>query len=266
MYPIRDQLGKAKAKSNVLAHLTHKADGDVFLFTDADIVHQDSWVKSMLSNLKKDVGVVTGVTAINETGLFTLMQSIDWVFALSLVDFLSFFKLPVTSMGNNMLVTREAYFETGGYENMEFSITEDFQLFEQIVKHQKKEFVNVFSSDVLAKTQGKSSWVELLHQRKRWMNGVLQLPWYMIGMLFLQTAYYPSIIILLFIHFQAGVSVLFSKWALQTLFLHERAEYLRLEISRTKIILYELFVPLFALSTLFFSLFPFKLRWKGRTY
>ena len=35
-------------------------------------------------------------------------------------------------MGNNMLITREAYEKTGGYESIKFSITEDLALYQKV--------------------------------------------------------------------------------------------------------------------------------------
>jgi cellulose synthase/poly-beta-1,6-N-acetylglucosamine synthase-like glycosyltransferase len=86
-------------------------------------------------------------------------------------------KLPVSTMGNNMLVTRAAYEATGGYENMPFSVTEDVQLLKAAIKKGFRS-CNIFHPGVLALSAPALTWRELLHQRKRWMQGIWHLPWY----------------------------------------------------------------------------------------
>ena len=39
-----------------------------------------------------------------------------------------------TCMGNNMLITREAYESVGGYRGIPFSVTEDYELYKKISK------------------------------------------------------------------------------------------------------------------------------------
>ena len=265
LLPIEKQIGSAKAKANVLAHLAHEAQGNVFLFTDADVVVNPNWVAGMLSFLGENVGIVTGVTSCYTDSMFGLIQCLDWIYSLSIVKFLSDWKQPVTAMGNNMLVTREAYFKTGGYEKLPFSITEDFQLFHTITGLGYS-FKNAFQLNVSALTRGKSTLVDFLHQRKRWMRGAFTLPWHMKSLLFGQMLYYPAIAGLIVIYPALGWALFFSKWVLQTLFLYEKAQTLRLKVSKFQAFWYELSFPVLGLITFVFYLLPTKVEWKGRTY
>lgn len=265
LFNICEEMGEARAKSNVLAQLAHEAAGEIFFFTDADVAHRKTWVKAMLGYLNQDVSVVTGVTACEQKGFFSAMQNIDWLFSLLLAKFLADFKLPVTAMGNNMLVTRVAYFETGGFENLEFSITEDFQLFHEVVKNGHG-FRNVFDFELLGVTQAKSSLLELLNQRKRWMSGAMKLPWHMLGLLFMQVVYYPILIVCLVTMPLVGFVIMVSKNGIQYLLISEAFRELKLNQRVGYIFFYELYFFFQSLLTLTYFVLPNKVEWKGRRY
>ncbi|MDX5418053.1 MAG: glycosyltransferase, partial [Hymenobacteraceae bacterium] len=218
--PITDTLGLAKGKANVLAQLAQQATADIFLFTDADIEVPRTWVKAMLSALDGKVGVVTGLTTVKGDSLFARLQSMDWLYSLGLMQVFSDLNIPVTTMGNNMLLTRQAYEDAGGFENIKFSVTEDIAIFNQVLKRGYK-FRNIYEPSVLALSAPTASFGELLQQRKRWMRGSVYLPVYMFAIFVLHSAYYP---VLLPFFFQASVglagSIFMGKLLLQSIYLH----------------------------------------------
>lgn len=132
LLPIRHRLGTARGKSNVLAHLCRAATTDYFLLTDADMALPPDWVQTMLAAAPAGVGVVTGITTAGGP-LFGRLQGLDWLFGLNIIRLLTDCGLPITAVGNNMLVTRAAYESIGGFEALAFTVTEDVQLFTQVV-------------------------------------------------------------------------------------------------------------------------------------
>ena len=175
LIPIAENLGEARGKANVLAHLTHHATADYWLLTDADIVLPPTWVRAMLAHAAPGVGTVTGLTVVVGEGLLACLQGLDWLLSLSLIQVGSDAGQPMTAMGNNMLVTRAAYQATGGYENLPFSVTEDFALFEAI-NAQGYGYRQVFAPAVRATSAPAHSWGALVRQRLRWLRGVAALP------------------------------------------------------------------------------------------
>lgn len=173
--PITDTLGPARGKANVLAHLARRARGSVFFITDADISLPATWVRAMLSYLAPGVGTVTGLTVVAGEQPFFRCQSFDWLLSLAVAQVASDSGQPMTAMGNNMLVTREAYEATGGYEALPFSVTEDFALFEA-VNARGYGFRQVFGPGVRAATLPAPTWAALRQQRLRWLRGVAALP------------------------------------------------------------------------------------------
>ena len=100
-----------KGKANVLANLYEHSTGDYFLITDADVIVNKNWINGMLTKfLENDkIGHQVGVTSIRTQTIFDVFQSIDWLWALSLLKMAAFFKIPLTGLGNNSAVSRKAY-------------------------------------------------------------------------------------------------------------------------------------------------------------
>ena len=163
-----------RGKQNVLANLARKASGELFLITDADITHHEDWAALLAAGFdKKDVGVVSGPTIIRPTGIWERFQALDWLNGVAAIKSFDFAGLPVTSIGNNMGVTKEAYDKTGGYENLPFSITEDYLLFKSVLEagFDRNWLFHPKALNYSAATYG---WKNLLNQRRRWFKGGLE--------------------------------------------------------------------------------------------
>ena len=125
-------MGTTRDKSNVLARLCRSATTDYFLFTSADMALGSAWVHTMLGAAAPGGGVVTSSTMAGGN-LFGRLQNIGWLFSLSLIRVLTDAGVPVTTVGNNMLVTRAAYASVCDFAALAFSTTEDLQMFAQTV-------------------------------------------------------------------------------------------------------------------------------------
>src|SRR5215217_6242939 len=164
---ITSRISGLKGKANVLAQLAHVARGHYFLYCDADIAVQPGWATEILSHFKPDSGVVVGVTRMKKhTHLLADLLSMEWLFALTVTRFFSHFKIPITGMGNNMAVSREAYFAIGGYEKIGFSIVEDYALFMAIARA-GFDFQMAYKPEVVSISEPVNTFPELLRQRKR---------------------------------------------------------------------------------------------------
>ena len=195
---IQSERAGLRGKTNVLAQLARQAEGEFFFFCDADIAVAPTWINSMLSRFKPDVGVVVGVTRMAPIGIFAALQSLEWLFSIAAMRFFSLWKVPFTGMGNNMAVRREAYRSVGGYEKIGFSIVEDFALFKAILA-EGFSFVQAFQPQVVSLSLPAGSLSELLRQRKRWVKGAMQAPWPIRLSFFASALFFPLLLILFFI-------------------------------------------------------------------
>lgn len=258
-------LGQARGKANVLAQLAFQATGEYFLFTDADVRVPSDWVQTMLAACEGNTGVVTGVTLVKGKSLFHHLQAIDWVFALGLVQLASNWQVPVTAMGNNMMVTKVAYEATGGYENLPFSITEDYALFHAITSREFK-FKHLSKPEVLAFSKPVLTFEALMSQRKRWACGAMQLPFYFVIIFLLQSLFFPAIVILLFYFPITALLIWFIKWVSQSIFIGKMVYKLKHLHLLKYVVIYEFYYAFVSLLTLISYLLPGKIEWKGRKY
>ncbi|MCC9137504.1 glycosyltransferase [Pontibacter silvestris] len=263
---ITENIGKAKGKANVLAHLAKLATTDFFFFTDADIEVPLRWVQGMLSEMKKEVGIVTGITTITGNSLFARLQALDWLYALGLMQVVSDLKLPVTTMGNNMLIRRQAYEQVGGFENVKFSVTEDVAIFNQIIK-KGWGFRNIYDRSVLTKSEPASNLMQLLHQRKRWMRGSMHLPLYMVVILVLHAAYYP-VLLPFFAYTSVGVmlGIFLFKLLLQSIYVHLCLKRVGQHALWWQYVFLEFYLVFTSVVLIIFFFLPINVRWKGRQY
>ena len=263
---IREPLGHARGKANVLAHLSRAAAGDLFFITDADTAVPPDWIHRMLAGLKPGAGIVTGITTISGPGFLSRMQALDWIHALGMMQVVADLGLPVSTMGNNMLVTRKAYEATGGYENMPFSLTEDVQLFQAVIR-QGFGSRNIFDAGVLAVSTPAPTLAALWQQRKRWMVGLRFLPWYMMLLVGAYGSFYAFILALgLFFSWQAMAVLFLGKVIVQTAFIHSCLRRLGLRMPLPVLLLFEFYLIFVSLITVSFYLLPGDITWKGRKY
>ncbi len=250
-----------KGKAHVLNELCKKAKGSVLLFTDADMCLPSTWIQTMVGGANnKNVGVVNGVTMVDNSWI----QNLEWLRALGMIKVVNDLGGSSSSMGNNMLVRKEAYDKVGGYEGLPFSITEDFELYQHI-KKAGYQSVQLMQPEVLGHTLPMEGVLALLNQRKRWMQGAVALPVYMRGLLALQMLAVPSALVLLVLWPYAGVVVL-THLIMRMGFLKSIKNKLGLKLNFFQVLIFELFAWTIPLFTLIYYILPFKVEWKERAY
>ena len=255
-----------KAKARVMAQLDPHAQGDFYLITDADVQVPASWAKGLLRRFTPETGVVSGTTMVQGNGANAKNQEIDWAYFMGLLNIISYSGVPATAVGNNMAVRAAAYWQTGGYAAIRFSITEDYKLYQEICRHGWK-WDNIMASDVLAFTEAVSSQSQLLHQRKRWLSGGTELPWYWWLLFGVFGLFYICLPLLLLLQPLTALSIWFLKWTLQSLQIARIYQLLGLRTpSPLHLLRYELYLSVLTPATALFFLLPLPTNWKGRMY
>ena len=252
-------------KANALSQMARLARGELLLFTDADCTVNPAWVKEMVRAHRKEGGLVTGITAVRTTSLFSAMQSLDWWLTLGMIKCTSDLVGSVTAMGNNMLVSKEAYLKVGGFENLPFSVTEDFALAQALIEKGFRP-VHQVSPRSLVITKGERTFVELLKQRKRWMKGAMSLPWYWILLLALQCGFFPAIIYLFIYDVYLGTGAWAMKIFVQSLFINGFARRTGIRISGPHLLLFEFYYMMVSWCTIVYYFWPSSINWKERHY
>ena len=263
---ITENKGNGRGKANVLAHLAHKATGEFYFITDVDVAVPKLWIKQLLSYFTNDVGIVSGTTMCShEPNLFAEMQAIDWLHFMGYIKGMANYGVSCTSVGNNMAVRKNAYWQTGGYEKIPFSITEDYKLFESVTDNGWS-----WAADLHPDSLGRAWYIsnlrEVLHQRKRWLIGARDLPLNWKIMLVLYGLFIPAFFFLLTWNWPLALALFVIKFGLQCLFIMELHQKVNLKVSWMNILLYEVYLALMVCATAVFYFLPIKSIWKGRSY
>ncbi len=266
-YAIDRTIGKSSGKANVLAQLAQKAKGDYFFITDCDVAVPKHWITSMLTYFTTEVGICSGTTTCKQGNFFANLQRVDWLHFMGYIKAFANVGISCTSVGNNMAVRATAYRQTGGYENMNFSITEDYKLFKEVTSLGWQ-----WRNSLEASTLGSATYIdslrELMHQRKRWLMGAAELPIKWKLMIVLYGLFLPALFAVLFINIHWFLLVWFSKNFIQTLFLivlfkksDEKSPHLFFMVF-----FYEIYLWFITVSSALFYVWPSKSVWKGRRY
>lgn len=262
---ISSRLGKAKGKANVLAQLAHQTDAAYLLITDADITTGKQWARTLVSFFKPGVGIVSGTTVVNGKGFMGSMQQTDWLYFMGLLLSFNRFNIRSTAVGNNMAISREAYFATGGYEHFNFSVTEDYKLFEQVRK-KGWDTINMINPAAINFSAAAGDFKTLMNQRKRWLTGARDLPFYWWIIFALFGSYVPALLVLCFLNPALAAAFWIARFTIQSATILVQQNMVGIKRAYANLLWYELYTIAITLSTALFFMVPVKLNWKNRYY
>ena len=266
LHTITSTIGKARGKANVLAQLAHHATGEIYLITDADIAVGKNWAREMVSYFTDEkIAIVSGITLVEDKGTFGRMQEIDWMYFMGLLKSSANFGLKCTAVGNNMAISKSAYWDVGGYESLDFSVTEDYKLYKEVRKRGWNT-KNILSNNTINKSVAIKNFKQLMHQRKRWLMGARELPFYWWILFSLFGAFGPAIIFVLFIDIKLGIIIYFIKLALQSSSIFLLQDKMNVRKNFDYLMTYELYSIFISVATQIFFFFPTRLQWKNRSY
>jgi len=271
---VQDNNSGLKAKARVMAQLDSHAIGEYYLITDADVRVRPNWIQGLLSNMDPQMGVCSGTTMVRASGTDGWLQEIDWAYFMGLLNVISYSGVPATAVGNNMIIRKDAYWQTGGYSKIKFSITEDYKLYSEVCS---KGWLwnNIMNKDVLAFSEKTEGFGNLLHQRKRWLSGGKELPWYWWILFGIYGGFYFIIPILslyfLIQHQFTPLSYLGLIWGvkfiLQSLQINQIYNLVNEKTPQLgRLLIYEIYLFVVTTFTATFFILPIKTQWKSRSY
>lgn len=258
---------QTKGKARVLATLSEAAKGDYFLITDADIRVNPRWAIAMIATMVNgNADMCGGTTNIDAHTSFGKYQKIDWLYFMGIIHSMASFGKNLTVVGNNTGISAKAYKAVGGYAKLPFSITEDYALYKAVADKGFKvlQYPNpetMVHSKPLATIKG------VLKQRKRWLTGGLELPFYYHVMMFIFGAWYIALPVLFFINWQLALALMLIKDFIQLFQIIIINSHLKIkEENFVQVMTYDLYLFLMIPLTSFYFLLPVSNTWKGRKY
>ena len=252
-------------KANALAILDEKATGDYYFFTDADCEVNPNWIREGIGAFDGNVGLVIGITQVKAASWMEKFQEIDWWLTLGFVKVATDLTIKTTGLGNNMVMSKEAYQRSGGFRKLPFCLTEDLEI-SRAIQREGFEIAHQLSPRMLAMTKSETSFRNLLNQRKRWMSGVMTLPFYWKLVLSLQVLYFVALIGLIVLQPSFGLSVGLAKILLQGMFLRRIARKAGAKISWKYVLVFDFYNFNTTVLTILYYFWPSKTKWKSRIY
>lgn len=255
-----------KGKVNAIASAIKISKGNIILLTDADCEVTGTWAVTLASYYKNDVGVVNGFTLINNGNIFSAIQGIDLVFLLSAASGSINMKYPVSCIGNNMSFRKEAYLETGGFENFPFSVTEDFMLLHKISGLKKYKIIYPLLKESCIISKPCSGLKELINQKKRWGRGGFVAPGF--GFLIMGIAFISNTMILLTPLFFNTVWLYLAvfKIIVDYLFLYPVYSILSFKNQLKYFVFFQIYFVAYTTLLPIILAVSRKINWKGRYY
>lgn len=255
-----------RGKVRAMAEGIKIANGEIILTTDADCIVNPLWAKTIASYYVGNVGVVNGFTSQTVKDSFSGMQAIDFVYLLFIAAGTINLGKPVSCIGNNMSFRKKAYEETGGFENLPFSVTEDFLLLNSIHKLNKYKVIYPLNKDSLVISKPASTFKELFNQKKRWAVGGIDTPPKGIGLMF--WAFLSNLFILLtpFFFSAAWLYLAFFKIVIDYFVLMPVHQRLGLQKNLKYFPVFQIYYIIYVLVLPFVILFNKKVKWKDRVY
>ncbi len=126
-----------RGKARAVAQAFDAARGEILVTTDADCVVPPTWLATHALHFAEGTGAVAGFTLQESAGVFSGVQSLDWVALQSMACAGLGLGAPLGCIGNNLAFHRDAYASVGGYRGIPFSVTEDFALFDEVYRTRK---------------------------------------------------------------------------------------------------------------------------------
>ena len=145
------------------------------MFTDADCRVPPSWIRATVKYFDSQTGIVGGFTLLDAKRSFEGMQALDWIFLFSLASSTTGLNIPLTVVGNNLSLRRIAYEETGGFQAIPFSVTEDYALVQSILQKTRYQVRFPVDPKTVVNSIACQSWNQLYRQKQRWGVGGLDM-------------------------------------------------------------------------------------------
>lgn len=257
-----------RGKTNALATGIRESTGEIVMITDADCTVPPTWIEETVRRYESRVGIVGGMTLQSASDWFGGMQSLDWAYLLGIASAAVGLGNPLSTIGNNLSFRREAYNQVGGYEGIPFSITEDYSLFQAIVRTGTWNVAYPLDHALLVISKPCKSWGELVRQKHRWGKGGLDMK--LSGFLIMAIGFTQHLMILAGPLLYGAVSAALTGWFVKAVgdyaFLHAVLRRVRRLDQLKYFLAFQIYYLLYVLALPFIVFFRRRVVWKGRSY
>lgn len=263
--PIKE-FGKTKGKARAIANAIELAKGEIILTTDADCSVAPTWAKAIAGYYTEEVVMVCGFTNQKHSNLFEGVQDVDFIYLLTVASGAINLGKPLSAIGNNMSYRKSAYYEVGGYENIQFSVTEDFQLLMALNKLKDKKIIYPVDYETIVTSEPCKDIKTLFRQKKRWAIGGLKSS--LDNLLIISTGLWVSLFMVMvpFFYSENLLYLILLKVSTDLFMIFFVYKNLKLKFSILNFIGFEIYSIFYFFVVGISILFSKKVHWKGRQF
>lgn len=276
---LSQRLSNMSGKASALCQGMKHARGEIVLLTDADCIVPPTWVAAMVAQFSPEVGLVGGFTLLSPTPalrriippshreqLFAKIQTLDWMYLLTVGAGAAGLGKPVSILGNNFGFRREAYEQAGGYEKLDFSIIEDFALMSKIVRTTNWRVRFSLDAATTIFSFPSPTWREYIQQRMRWAAGGKEVGWFAKLLMIVAFLAHLAVVLAAFISLSIALFGLLLILLADGALLWRCATRLQCKSLLKYFPLFEIYFVVYSLVLAVTVLFPTTVNWKGRRY
>jgi 1,2-diacylglycerol 3-beta-glucosyltransferase len=261
-----EEIMNMRGKVNALTQGMDAARGEFVMITDADSQVRPKWVKEYLKFYREDTGMVASITLLNVKYFLDGIQSIDWSYALGITMAGTNLNIPLSVIGNNISVRRQAYEDVGGYRKIPFSVTEDYALFHAIWNQKPWKVRFPMHYDLTVMSEPTPNFRTWWRQKHRWVKGGQSLE--ALGYLIFILAALSNLAMIaapFLLPLPVALAVIGVKWFADLLMILPVVSVTRTQYLLKWFPIYELYLALFIFS-IPIMLMQKNVKWKGRVY
>lgn len=258
--------GSLQGKANAIHRAIEVSTGDVILTTDADCAVKPTWAKTIASYFTENVAFVGGFTRQLDHRPFYGMQDIDFIALLTVASGTINLGTTLSCIGNNMAYRKDCYNAVGGYERIEYTVTEDFQLLMALDSLKGYKIIYPMNSASIVTSVPCKNIKELYWQKKRWGVGGLKSG--LSGYLVVGLAFLASLSLILTPLFYSGVSLYLAlfKITCDLFFLLPVYSELKIKFNLVNFLAFVVYFNLYVVFLPILVFFSKRIEWKERTY
>ena len=169
--------GNLRGKPGALHAGITSAKGDIIIMSDADCTFPREWIHTIAQTYSNpQIGMVAGFTTVKTKTPFHHLQDMEWLMNHTLASSAMSLGHPLGCFGNNLSIRKSVYDAVGGYEGIEFSVTEDLQLLTRVYKAGYGILYPCNHANAVS-TEPCPDWKSFVSQQHRWVRGSEALGW-----------------------------------------------------------------------------------------
>ncbi len=159
-------------KKRAVKHGIENSKGEIIVTTDADCIHKENWLQSLVCCLDQDTGFVSGpVDFIIDEKLFTKLQRLEFAGLILSGAGLIGNNTPAICNGANLAYRKYAYEQVNGFEdNLNLSSGDDELLMQKIFSDTNNKIKFCTNKDSMSFTKSNQTLSQFFQQRQRWAS------------------------------------------------------------------------------------------------